>query len=337
MAKDTKSKDTVNPAEPAAPTSPATPTAEAAGTDGGSSPNLPATRSDNTLDEYRRLYLPARDAMVEKLNSLVSTLQGEPQKLIQSLIRSANPQRKGREEMESRWMIPTIRVVQGMTKEKPDKAQPGDLFTTSGYIITQPMKVTPIYVFSSNRMFPEGGTGGNKAPVCYAPDAKYGKPFGECVKCQNLPLGLNATGAITECDNGVNFVVLSEDMKLYRMEFFKTSRKAGVRMDQLSAACDSIWDRWFSVKTQVQTGNGNEWHIFRISPSGEDTPDHVRQAADTIYDLVHAERRIFLKLYYDAIARGDTAAAGVNEQVDLASMGIVDGTGDNPDLAGGGI
>jgi hypothetical protein len=324
MAKDTKSKDTANPT--------------ATGNNGGSSPNLPATRpTGETLDEYRRLYLPARDTMVQKLNELVSTLSGDPQKLIQSLIRSANPQRKGREEMESRWMIPTVRIVQGMTKEKPDKAQPGDLFTTSGYIIPQPLKVTPIYVFGSNRMFPEGGGGGNKAPVCYAPDAKWGKPFGECAKCQNLPLGLNAAGAITDCDNGVNFVALSEDMKLYRLEFFKTSRKAGVRMDQLSAACDSIWDRWFSIKTQTQTGGGNEWHIFRISPSGEDTPAHVRQAADIIYDLVHTERKIFLKLYYDAIARGDNAAAGVSEQVDLESMGIADAGGDNPDLASGGI
>lgn len=317
-----------------------TPAAGNGGTQNSSSSNLPATTSQPnvSLDEYRQVFAPARDMMINKLEALSASLVDAPKAAVEQLIKSANPHRKGREEMESRWLIPTIRVVQGMTKEKPDKAVPGDLFTTSGYILTQPFKVTPLYTFQANRMFPEGGGGGNKAPACFAPDAKYGKPFGECLRCSNLPLGQNAGGAITDCDNGLCFVVLSEDLKLYRMEFFKTSRKAGVRMDQLSAACDSIWDRWFTIKTQTQTGGGNEWSIFRVSPSGEDTPAHIRAAADILYDLIHAERKIFLKLYYDSIARGDATAAGVNEQVDLDAMGMNPAAGgDNPDLSDGGI
>ena len=333
MAKTTKGQEST----------PTTPETEASAPGNGGTPppgtNLPATtQAAPTLDEYRQVFAPARDAMIAKLEALSASLTDAPKAAVEQLIKSANPHRKGREEMESRWLIPTIRLVQGMTKEKPDKAVPGDLFTTSGYILPQPFKVTPLYTFQANRMFPESGGGGNKAPVCFAPDAKYGKPFGECLRCANLPLGQNAAGAITDCDNGLCFVVLSEDLKLYRMEFFKTSRKAGVRMDQLSAACDNIWERWFTIKTQTQTGGGNEWSVFRVAAAGEDTPPHIRAAADILYDLIHAERKVFLKLYYDSIARGDAAAAGVNEQVDLNAMGMnTEAGGDNPDLSDGGI
>jgi hypothetical protein len=153
-------------------------------------------------------------------------------------------------------------------------------------------------------------------------------------------MGQNSTGQATDCDNGICFIVLSEDMKLYRVEFFKTSKKAGTRLDQLAAACDNIWDRWFSLKTQIQTGSGNEWHIFKVAASGDDTPEYVREAADILYDMIHAERTVRLQQHYEAVKKGDQAAANVNEKVDMDELGIPPEDkegGDNPDLTEGGL
>jgi len=300
---------------------------EAAAADGA---NLPAK-----VDDYQAIFVPARNKMVSSLTDLAATLEGEPKQIVERLIKSANPKKKGREEMESRWIIPTVRIVHGVTKEKPDKAETGDLYTTSGFVLPQPLKVTPLYTYEQNRMFPDGG---GKAPVCFAPDAKYGRPFGRCSECVNLPMTKNASRTPTDCDNGICFIVLSEDMKLYRIEFFKTSNRAGNKLDQLAAAGDNIWDRWFSVKTQLQSSSGNEWHIFRVSASGDDTPEWVRDAADILYDLIHAERTVFLKQHYQLAEAGDSAATNVKENVDLDAMGLSDDdSGDNPDLSEGGI
>jgi len=293
--------------------------------------NLPATQ-----DDYHKIFVPARDKMVKSLTTLAdSTTDAEAKKLISSLAKSANPKKKGREEMESRWIIPTVRIVHGVTKEKPDGAEPGDLYTTSGFILQQPFKVTPLYIYEQNRMFPDGG---GKAPVCFAPDAKYGRPFGKCSECANYPMTKNATRTPTDCDNGICFIVLSQDMKLYRLEFFKTSNKAGLKLDQLASATDNIWDRWFSIKTQLQSSSGNEWHIFRVSAANEETPEYVRDAADILYDLIHAERTVYLNQHYAMAEAGDQAAASVKENVDMDSLGLGDDDGgDNPDLSDGGI
>lgn len=297
----------------------------------GGGSNLPAVR-----DAYQEIFVPARDKMVKSLNELAEgTTDADAKNLLVSLAKSANPKKKGREEMEARWIIPTVRIVHGVTKEKPDGAEPGDLYTTSGFILKQPFKVTPLYIYEQNRMFPDGG---GKAPVCFAPDAKYGRPFGKCAECANLPMTKNATRTPTDCDNGICFIVLSQDMKLYRLEFFKTSNKAGLKLDQLASASDAIWDRWFSIKTQLQSSSGNEWHIFRVSASGEDTPEYVRDAADILYDLIHAERTVYLKQHYAMAEAGDQAAASVKENVDMDSLGLSDDdSGDNPDLSDGGI
>lgn len=293
--------------------------------------NIPAV-----TDDYQKIFVPARDKMVKNLATLADSLTDNPEakKLIEGMVKAANPKKKGREEMESRWLIPTIRIVHGVTKEKPDGAEPGDLVTTTGFILKQPVKVTPLYIYEQNRMFPDGG---GKAPVCFAPDAKFGRPFGKCTACTNLPMTKNATRTPTDCDNGICFIVLSQDMRLYRIEFFKTSNKAGLKLDQLATAGDNIWDRWFSIKTQLQSSSGNEWHIFRVSASGDETPEYVRDAADILYDLIHAERTVYLKQHYALAEAGDQAAASVKENVDLESLGLSDEGGDNPDLSDGGI
>ena len=299
-----------------------------------STENQLVTTSTNTetTDLYKEIFIPARDQMVKRLTNLIEvTSDQQAKQQLYSLLRLSNPRRKGREEMEDRWVIPVIRIVHGVTKEKPDGAETGDICTTSGVILKQPFKITPLYIYEQNRMFSDGG----KAPVCFAPDAKYGRPFGVCSKCINYPMTKNATRTPTDCDNGICFIVMSQDMRLYRIEFFKTSYKAGRKLDDLACATDNIWDRWYTLKAQLQSANGKEWHIFRVSSANEETLEHVRDAADIVYDLLQAEREVYLKQHYLSVSAADQAISTVDENVDMSQLGL-DNT-DNPDLTNSGI
>lgn len=283
-------------------------------------------------DPYTTIFVPARDQMVSRLTALIENTQDpQAEQQLVNLLRLVNPKRKGREEMGDKWIIPVIRLVQGVTKEKPDGAEAGDIITTSGFILKQPVKFTPLYIYEQNRMFSDEG----KSPVCFAPDGKYGRPFGKCINCANYPMTKNATRTPTDCDNGVCFIVLSQDMQLYRIEFFRTSYSAGNKLDSLACATPNIWDRWYTLKSQIQAAKGKEWFIFRVSSANDTTPEYVREAADIIYDLIAAEREVFLTQHYTAANAADQAISTVSENVDMAQLGLNDT--DNPDLTNSGI
>lgn len=290
------------------------------------------TQPTNT-DLYTSIFVPARNQMINRLTALIDGTQDPLAKQqLTSLLRLANPKRKGREEMGDRWVIPVIRLIQGVTKEKPDGAEAGDICTTSGVILKQPVKLTPLYIYEQNRMFSDE----TKTPACFAPDAKYGRPFGKCVDCVNYPMTKNATRTPTDCDNGICFIVLSQDMQLFRIEFFRTSYNAGNKLDTMACATPNIWDRWYTVKAQIQSSKGKEWFIFRVSSANDDTPEHVREAADILYDLIAAEREVYLTQHYTSVSAADQAISTVNENVDMAQLGLND-TNDNPDLSNSGI
>lgn len=296
----------------------------------------PTDNSNNTsIALYQKQFIDARDKMINGLISLADTLpEKAPKQGFINLAKSINPQKKGREEMDSRWDVPVIRIAHGLTKEKPDGAEPGDLYTTSGFILKQPFKVVPLYLYEQNRLFQADSV---KGESCFSPDSKYGRPFGVCHKCLHYPRTKNATRTQTDCDNGLCFIVLAQDFKLYCIEFFKTSFRAGQKLDQLASATINYWDRWMSIKTQAQSSPGKEWHIFKVSSSNEETTDYIRNAAEIIYDVLRAQRIVVLEQFYSILRTTDQTMETVNESID-PSLGLdVLDSDDNPDLTNMGI
>jgi hypothetical protein len=296
-----------------------------------------ATRTKTSLSPEATAFEEVRISVIGRITGVMDTIEDEKDLTrIRNLIGSANPTKKGREEMDAKWAMPSIRIAQGVTKEKPDTAKLGDLFDTNGYVHPQPLKVAPLYVYGANRMFPSKGA---KAPICFAPDAKLGSTFGSCNNCKHFPIGLNSTGDITDCDNGVCFMVMSEDLVLYRIEFYRTSRKAGLKFDSLAnASKDAYWDRWFNVTSDKQTSDSNEWYIFKVGVSGEDTPAHVRQICDALYDMIRHNREVEIKKHYNRVLGGDKALEDVKETGSIDDDGDAGAGGDdNPDLSRGTI
>jgi hypothetical protein len=295
-----------------------------------------AIRGETALSPEAAQFEEIRLSVIGRITDVMDIVDDEAALThIRDLIGSANPVKKGREEMEAKWEMPSIRIAQGVTKEKPDTAKLGDLFDTNGYVHKQPLKVVPLYVHGANRMFPSRGA---KAPICWSPDAKLGSTFGPCDKCKNYPIGLNATGEITECDNGVCFVVMSEDLQLYRVEFYRTSRKAGLKFDSLAnASKEAYWDRWFHLSSDKQTSDSNEWYIFKVGVEGTDTPDYVRKICDALYDMIRHQREIAVKQHYNRVLKGDRALEDIQEDGNIDDDGGTAPSDDNPDLSSGSI
>jgi hypothetical protein len=294
-----------------------------------------AKREDGNA--YLTLFMEAQEVCINKLQALHDSADDETQVGIQRLMRSAKPVVKGREEMAQNWNIPTVRVVYGTTKDpsKPASAKPGDMYATNGRLLKQPFKFTPLYIYESNRMFQEG----SNAPACWSPDAKLGTMFGWCNKCPHQPLGKNPSGEKTDCNNGVCMIVMSEDWKVYRLEFFKTSRKAGASVDRLVQSQDMLWERWFEMSTQQVSSGGYEYYVFKTAPQGEDVPTKQAVASDALYDMIKIERDAFLEKHYEqALANEDSSSASpVDESIDAKAMGI-DADDTNPsDLSGGSL
>jgi hypothetical protein len=311
-----------------------TPATEEGGNGSPEGSNLPATTDDQTLDPYLAKVLAAKDNLITSLTTLHDNLKDEAKADLARLLKSVNPVKRGREETSQRWTIPIVRMVQKMTQDPPDNCKPGDLYTSAGSKVEAPMKFAPLYFYEVNRMFPADGM---KGPVCVAPDAKLGTMFGLCANCPNLPLGKNPTGKNTDCDNGVCIIVLAENMRLYRLEFFRTSKKTGNRISQLTDECDEIWDRFLNLNTEQIKGDKGVFYVFRVSASGQDTPNHLRDAAEALYDMIRAERQASLKQHWDAVLRGGQQMSAVDEAVDLDSMEISGDGDDNPDLSDGGL
>jgi hypothetical protein len=288
-------------------------------------------------DDYNKQLDAAKDAVTTRLTELTARIKDEDMKKgLQRLLKSTQPI-KGREEMNRAWNIPVIRIAYGTTKDpsKPATVQPGEMFSTNGKKIAPKFMFTPLYLYESNRMFQEG----QNAPTCWSPDAKLGKMFGPCNKCMHQPLGKNQSGERTDCNNGISVIALGKDMQVYRIEFFKTSRRAGSNLDRLSQAGTALWERWFLLDVQSVKNQAHEYSVFKTGVQGEDVPEDVQDVCDTLYDFFKAERTAFLERFYEMVASGgeDNLNDGaVGEGVDEKAMMGGDDKGDtNPDLSSG--
>lgn len=274
-----------------------------------------------------------RASLLETLQKLAATTEDEVgKKGLLRLCRTIDPDNPMLESVDVKWTPPIVRLVQNMTREKPDGAAVGDLYTTDGTLLKPPIKLTPVFMFETNRMFPPGNTMG--APVCVAPDAKLGNSYGLCAKCINFPLGKNPTGQMTECDNVLNLLMMSEKMRILHLEFSRTSLDAGRKIISL---IHNVWDEpheyWVSLGSKQKTNQaGNAYHVFTSSDTGEETPTEVRKAAGALFAMFRAERNAMLTDY--RASQMSHVQTAVDESTMDGDASGAPAAGDNPDLTG---
>lgn len=256
---------------------------------------------------------------------------------VRDIAADASPIKPGLEEMLLAWKLPRIMIAQPTTRSdaKPETAKNGDLFTTAGQLLVSPWTGIPLYFYEENINFKDG----QKNPVCSAPDAKLGSPFGECLKCQYLPFGKQNNGKgdqeQSDCVNNIVCIMLAGDLsKVYSVQFGKTSRKAGSALLQLAGAQRLVWTQSYQLSTEKKTNDAGMWWFYNVKPTGTNNPAHVGKLSETIYSLYIAERKLMLHNHYSRPARAPQAAA---EAEGAFAGGVIDanltpGEGEEADL-----
>lgn len=298
-------------------------------------PDVVTTALVKKVDHEAKL-VEMRETTRNRVLKLIDGVADEAQKKgLSKLLKTMQPI-KGREEMNQAWNIPAIRIAYGTTKDpgKPASARPGDMFSSNGRIVTPPFIFTPLYMFESHRMFQDNSA----QPTCWSPDGKLGKMFGECAKCPHLPLGKNKSGGKTDCNSGISVVALGKDMQVYRIEFFKTSRRAGGNLDKLTQSGSALWERWYTLTAQHVNKDNYEYDVFKVAAEGTDVPEELQEVAEAFYEFIDVERKAFLHKFYVQVSNGESveSTGPVGEGVDESLMSPSGGD-TNPDLSDSGM
>jgi hypothetical protein len=267
--------------------------------------------------ELEAMVVKRRDALEALAED--STMPEGTRLAIRTIAALASPNKPGMEEMVSAWKVPRISIVQPTSQSdaKPEAAKNGDLYTSAGQLLERPWAGIPIYFFEENINFPAQG----KNPVCQAPDAKLGSPFGECLKCPHLPFGKQNSGRgdqqKTDCQNSIVAVMLTADLThpaVYMVQFSKTSRKAGSALMSLAGQQTAVWRQSYMLSTEKKTGDLGLYYVYKVEPTGKDNPDHVMRLAEALYGMYVAGRKLFLADWYARPARAPMAAVEAEGQ-----------------------
>jgi hypothetical protein len=273
------------------------------------SPALGATLAKMDPAELDQVFLRKQEALFE-LAADVSLPEATRNSII-ALHRQASPNKAGMEEVSIAWRPPEIKIVQSTTTaaSRPESSRAGDMFTTAGEALPKLFSFVPVHFNQENVLFPMDA----KRPECQAPDAKLGRPYGECTKCPHQPFGQQNGGRgeqnKTDCNNQIVAAVLGEDLsQLYIVRFAKTSRKAGSQLLQLSAAQTMIWQQSYYLSTEKGQGTGN-YHVFKVAPTGKNNSPHAMRVAQALCDLYTADRHRKLATHYRGVSEAADEAA----------------------------
>lgn len=242
------------------------------------------------------------DDAVENLRKTSNSISEELKGKVLNILGKAKPNKKGMEEVDTTWRLPMVRIKQPVSTSEdcPEDAKPGDLFI-AGSKLPKELTITPVKFYLRNDMFEPG----QRTLACSSPDARLGSPLGWCKdpvtgeECPHLPLGMNSRGERTNCTNSLVAIVVDKELNdIYEVRFSKTSRKAGSALQRLSGVGSVVWEKWFKLTAEKQTGGQGVYYTFKITPTGEKVDTDVMKVCDSISDLATASRVTFLKTYY---------------------------------------
>ncbi len=279
------------------------------------------------------------------LAALRSSVSPENVVIVDNLLALANPERLGiSDETEVRWTVPRLNICQSTTQavERPQDARPGDLYTKNGELLPKPYEIVVLYTYESNVNFAPGDM---KRPVCSAPDAKLGSPFGFCERCPHLPFGKqnggNGDQVQTDCNNQINFIITNANMdKLYEVSFAKTSHSAGRALRSMAGRGKYAWEKVFSLNTEQKKGDQGAYFVFTVAPAttvvdGKPATKTIEgdreKIARALYYYVAANRNLAKASHYARVASGRTAAAQIEERDSGVDQELVQGLGGSAD------
>ena len=200
--------------------------------------------------------------------------------------------------------LPTLKIRQRMTTDTgcPEEAKDGDLYITTGDIVSNPIKVIPIALWKEHVKWEPGGA---KTIECRSPNGVTGNVYGTCNDCPDKPW---RDGKQQACNENLNAVFLTEDMKLLRTRFSGTSYTAGRDLKRFCMAMPTMWAKYFSLTTDKRKNMKGEFHVFVVKATTEVPPEALQKVSEHFCRALVESRAEFIKEFYARLEATSTSA-----------------------------
>jgi len=242
---------------------------------------------------------------------------------VQTMLAMMDPNKPGFEEMGgAHWSPPIIKVHQPVSSETPANSKNGDLFTDTGDVLERPWTFIPIYMHYSHARFEEG----NSSPTCRSEDAKTSAYGDVCADCEDFPF---RDGQRTNCQKSLNVYVFdAEFTQVYRVQFAKTSYRAGSKLFKQARSTPMPWSRTYVLTTQEksrQEGSG-KYFVLSVAATGEGVDPQFFPMIEYIYGQLADLRK---KILANIAERSDTGKKVVDNLPQDFGAPADSSTGDN--------
>lgn len=232
--------------------------------------------------------VPAEEAdLLEKIQKEMPDIAAN----FRHLILLMNPYKPGQEEIGASWTPPFVKVNQPTSGDAPDNAKLGSLYTDTGDVLEHPFLFTPLYLYVSHSKFEEG----SQSPTCRSEDGITSIYGDSCDNCPDKPF---RGGKPTQCHRSLNaFVYDAEFKSVFRIQFSKTSYRAGAKLRKQAGSTMVPWERTYSLDTEQATrkdGSG-KYFVMKVGTTGEKVDPKFGRLAQFIHGKILNARKAQLE------------------------------------------
>lgn len=248
----------------------------------------------------------------ETLNSVADTLRTYADALtdenadlrlrVQELATKTTPAVKGIEAPQ-RVQLPRLLLRQPSSNSDkvPVETKAGQLYTSQSEHVGDELTFIPVYTHNIRVRW-----GDDDKVECQSLDGVTGNRYGECRVC---PYGQFVRGERPQCSPGSTYYVVSEDLtKIYRIDFTKTSAKAGKNIRQLSLP-PNMWSRVFSLGVEKMVTGKNTYYVLKTNATGARTSEDVSEVCDILFEYFNSNYKKMLLLQEEYAKRGASVEA----------------------------
>jgi hypothetical protein len=239
---------------------------------------------------------------------------------VAKLAKLASPEIEGIEGGNRRFRIPIIQLRQPISNSKsiPESCKPGQLYS-SGDLIGDSIRFIPILRHAQRKKWLEDST-----IDCQSLDGVTGSRYGNCKEC---PYNKFEKGKPMACSLGHTFFVVTPDLnKIYRVDFQKSSAKAGKNILSLTEP-PSLWGKIFVLSTEHHATAGRNYFSLSTQASGERPDAETLEVCGVLHQFFKAQYDGALIRSKNPSIYGNDATAATGDASD-----VVIETGDDGEI-----
>jgi hypothetical protein len=206
-------------------------------------------------------------------------------------------------EGPQRSRITQLMLKQNMSNSSmiPSNTAAGQLYTSKSDHIGDNLEFIPIFTHNMRTKW------GDDKVECRSLDAITGSKYGECAKC---PYGRYVPDERPDCSKGLSYYVMASDLSaLYKIDFIKTSAKAGRSISQL-ASPPHLWTRSFILSSERVVQPKVNYFILKVAVTNHRTSPEVAKVCDMLFEFFQNSYRKAVLMQAEYSRMGTTGGGG---------------------------